>query len=261
MPIHCPFETIRPTQVEFRNIAFEVMNCVYAIHNEFGRFFDEAVYKRELSYRMPGIELELPVTVSHDSFWKVYRLDILACQRGLFEFKAVESIAPRHRSQTINYLFLFDLPHGKIINVRPERVVSEFVNCHRRLALLKNPISYTTGFHSSSPGGAFFYERIMSLLHDWGTGLETALYEEALTSFLGGEERVIQPVPVFGTNGHLYDQRMQLLAPDIAFKLTAFANRWEKFEVHAQRLLQHTTLKAIQWANITHGHVTFKTIR
>jgi hypothetical protein len=36
------------------------MNVVYDIHNEFGRFFDETVYKRELADRMPGMELELP---------------------------------------------------------------------------------------------------------------------------------------------------------------------------------------------------------
>ncbi|MDP1560722.1 MAG: GxxExxY protein [Pirellulaceae bacterium] len=168
MPIYCPIETIRPTQAEFGEIAFDVMNHVFAIHNEFGRFFDEAVYKRELSYRMPGIELELPVTVSHDSFFKTYKLDILASRRGLFEFKAVESIVPRHQSQTINYLFLFNLPHGKIINVRPERVTSKFVNCRNRLALLKNPVTYKTGFQFDSPGGNFFYDRIMSLLLDWG---------------------------------------------------------------------------------------------
>jgi hypothetical protein len=34
------------------------------------------------------------------------------------------------------------------------------------------------------------------------------------------------------------------------------------FEVHSRRrLLQHTSLKAIHWANITNKHVTFTTIR
>ena len=65
MPIHRTTETIRPTQSEFGQIAYDVMNCVYGIHNEFGRFFDEVVYKRELADRMPSMELELPVTVSH----------------------------------------------------------------------------------------------------------------------------------------------------------------------------------------------------
>lgn len=78
MPITRATETIRPTQSEFGQIAYEVMNCVYAIHNEFGRFFDETVYKQELADRMSGMELELPVTVSYGSFSKLYRLDVLA---------------------------------------------------------------------------------------------------------------------------------------------------------------------------------------
>jgi GxxExxY protein len=102
MPIECTTETIRPSQVEFGEIAYEVMNHVYHIHNEFGRFFDEAVYKRELASRMQGLELELPVTVTYGSFRKVYRLDVLAYKQGIFEFKAAESIVARHRSQTIN---------------------------------------------------------------------------------------------------------------------------------------------------------------
>ena len=43
MPINRTIETVRPTQAEFGQIAYEVMSCVYGIHNEFGRFFDEAV--------------------------------------------------------------------------------------------------------------------------------------------------------------------------------------------------------------------------
>ena len=261
MPIHRTTETIRPTQSEFGQIAYDVMNCVYDIHNEFGRFFDEAVYKRELADRIPGMELELPATVSHGTFSKLYRLDVLAHKRGIFELKAAESIVPRHRGQTINYLLLFDLPHGKIINIRPERVGDEFVNCHLRLDTLRDPSVDTTGFDSTVAGASFFHDHLISMIQDWGAGLETGLYEEALTHFLGGDERVLLPVPVIGAKGHLHDQKMRLLAPDVALKLTAFPDRLEAFEVHARRLLQHTSLKAIHWANITHSHVTFTTIR
>ena len=261
MPIHRTTETIRPTQSEFGQIAYDVMRCAYDIHNEFGRFFDEAVYKRELADRMPGMELELPVTVSHGTFSKVYKLDVLANKRGIFEFKAAESIVPRHRSQNINYLLLFDLPHGKIINVRPERVGDEFVNCHLRLDELKNPIVDTARFDSALAGASFFHDHLISMIQDWGTGLETGLYEEALTHFLGGEERVLLTVAVLGAKGHLHDQKMRLVAPDVAFKLTAFPDRLEAFEVHARRLIQHTSLNAIHWANLTQKHVTFTTIR
>jgi len=256
MPIIRTTETIRPTQSEFGQIAYDVMNCVYDIHNEFGRFFDDAVYKRELADRIPGMELELPVTVTHGTFSKPYKLDVLAHKRGIFEFKAAEAIVPRHRGQTINYLLLFDLPHGKIINVRPERVGDEFVNCHLRLEELRNPSVETSYFELSMPGGEFFHEQLMAMVRDWGSGLEIGLYEEALTHFLGGEERVLLPLPVMGVKGHLHDQKMRILAPNVAFKLTALADENNNFESHARRFLQHTTLKAIHWANITTRGVT-----
>ncbi|MBK8035717.1 MAG: GxxExxY protein [Verrucomicrobiaceae bacterium] len=260
MPIHRTTETIRPTQSEFGQIAYDVMECVYAIHNDFGRFFDETVYKRELADRMPGMELELPVTVTHSTFSKLYKLDVLAHKRGVFEFKAAESIVSRHHAQTINYLLLFDLPHGLIINVRPESVGKYFVNCHQRLEELKNPTVDTSRFASDIAGAAFFHDQLLALIHDWGSGLDTGLYEEALTHFLGGEEQVLLPVPVLGAKGHLHDQKMRLVAPDVAFKLTAFTNQLDSFETHARRLLKHTNLKAIHWANITHKHVTFTTL-
>lgn len=261
MPIDRPTDLIRPTQAEFGQIAYDVMECVYAIHNEFGRFFDETVYKKELADQLPGMELELPATVTHGTFSKTYKLDVLAHKRGIFEFKAAESIVGRHRAQTINYLLLFDLPHGLIINVRPESVGKEFVNCHLRLETLKKPSVDTAKFDSSMAGASFFHDQLISLIEDWGSGLDTGLYEEALTHFLGGEEQVLLPVPVMGAKGHLHDQKMRLVAPGVAFKLTSFPDRLEAFQTHAKRLLQHTSLKAIHWANITHNHVSFTTLR
>jgi len=261
MPIIRSTPTTRISQDEFGALAYEVMEHVYAIHNGFGRFFDERVYKRELADRMTGLELEVPVTATYKSFSKTYQLDVLARRCGLFEFKAAEAIAPRHRSQSFNYLLLFDLPHGKIINMRPESVGSEFVNCHQRLEDLKNPVLVDSAFDAKIAGAEFFREMLVSLIRDWGAGLEIGLFEEALTHFLGGDEHVLLPVPVMGTKAHLHDQKMRLLAPGVAFKLTALSDEDNRFESHARRLVQHTTLKAIHWANLTTKCVTFTTIR
>jgi GxxExxY protein len=260
MPIIPSTEVFRPTQSEFGAIAYEVMKHVYDVHNEFGRFFDETVYKKELADRLSGMELEVPVTVTHKNFSKTYKLDVLAHKRGVFEFKAAERIVSRHHGQTINYLLLFDLPHAKIINVHPERVEDVFVNCHQRLADLRNPEVRDTSFDLKIEGGEFFRDMLIPLIRDWGVGLEVGLYEEALTHFLGGEERVLLPVPVIGKKGHLHDQRMRLLAPDVAFKLTSFSEENNNFEPHARKLLEHTTLKAIHWANLTMHRITFTTI-
>jgi hypothetical protein len=37
----------------------------------------------------------------------------------------------------------------------------------------------------------------MPLIEDWGAGLGIGLYEEAVTHFLGGEDRVLLPVPPY----------------------------------------------------------------
>ena len=49
-------------------------------------------------------------------------------------------------------------------------------------------------------------------------------------------------------------------APNVAFKITAPRSRLGEFESHAKRLIGHTTLKTVHWANITQASVTFTTL-
>src|SRR5262245_54843856 len=86
------------------------------------------IYKRALAARRGDVQLEVPVTVTHGAFEKRYFLDVLAAGGGLFEFKAVDAIAARHKAQLIHYLMLVGLKHGTIANLRPEKVAHEFVN-------------------------------------------------------------------------------------------------------------------------------------
>ena len=156
MPIKLPVQTHRVSQQEFGEIAYEVMRHIFAIQNEFGRFFDEKIYKRELAARMSGIVLEVPITVTHDSFWKEYYADVLVQGIGVFEVKAVEAIHPRHIRQTVNYLLLTDLEHAKVVNVRPEMVEHEFVNCSLRLNEQRNPIIREEDWDHVVPGATSF---------------------------------------------------------------------------------------------------------
>ncbi len=261
MPIHCPIKANRISQDEFKHLSNEVMGHVFAIHNDFGRFFDEIVYKKELADRMSGVVLEAEIIVTHGTFSKSYYVDVLINNGGLFEFKVADAIHSRHRGQTLNYLLLLDLAHGKVINMRPESVGHEFVNCTARLADLKNPSIFDTRWNSQIPGACHLRDLLMPLIHDWGSGLEIGLYEEAITHLLGGEENVLMPVPVIGHKGHLVDQRMRLAAPGVAFKITGLQKRLEEFEHQAMRLLKHTHLAAIHWINITQTSVHFITLK
>lgn len=264
MPIIPSIATTPISQEDFGKLAFDVMRHVFAIHDEYGRFFDEIIYKRELSRRMAGLEIEVGVDVVYQTFRKSYFADVIANRSGLFEFKAAEAIHSRHRAQTTHYLLLFGLHHGKVINMRPESVEHEFVNVRANLTELRSPGVTEVSYLPDSPGARDLRKILLGLIHDWGAGLDLALYEEAITHFLGGESNVLCKIPVAGTGGELASQNMRLVAPDVAFKLTAFppnGSSHANFRTHAQRLLHHTPLHFLQWINIHQTEITFTTIQ
>ena len=99
MPISIDADLVIPTQDEFASLAFDVMDCFFKVHNEIGRFCDEKIYKREVAKRFGGIRLELPITLTHREYRKTYFADMLIRRCAIFEVKAAELLAPRHRAQ------------------------------------------------------------------------------------------------------------------------------------------------------------------
>ena len=97
MPVTCPIPLRVLSQEEFGELSFDVMRDVFAIHNSLGRLFDESIYKQALAARRRDVMLEVPIDVSFGPFSKRYFMDVLARASGVFEFKAVDGIAPRHR--------------------------------------------------------------------------------------------------------------------------------------------------------------------
>ena len=58
-------------------------------HSDFGRLFDEKVYKKELSNRLKDVALDVAVDVTHGTFTKRYFADVLVHHGELFKFKMV----------------------------------------------------------------------------------------------------------------------------------------------------------------------------
>jgi GxxExxY protein len=260
MPVSLPMPLRRLSQRDFAEIASEVMRHVFAIHNEIGRFFDEKIYKRELAHRLPGIRLEVPIEIAFDSFRKQYFIDVLAGDGALFEFKAVEALAGRHRAQVLQYLLLCGLAHGKLINLRSEDVEHEFVNSSWELADRIKFGVHVRDWNAALPGVARLQDVLTPMLRDLGTGLEIALYEEVVTHFFGGPDRVEADVAV-EIDGHRPGcQCMRLIGLGVALKITGFDGDLKPFEVHARRLLSHMDLRAIAWVNVNMKTVTFTTL-
>ena len=261
MPISTPIPIRHLSQSEFGEIAYAVMEQVFAIHKEFGRFFDEKIYKRELARRMAGVTLEVPVDVTFGSFTKRYFLDVLMGGGALFEFKCAEEIHPRHRAQLLHYLLLLDLNHGKLINMRTEAVQHEFVNATLTTAARGQFTVDTARWRARSEGAAQLEGILIPMLRELGTGLDLNLYEEALAHLLGGAATMLRDVPVASADDTpLGVQTMRLITAASAFKLTAFKTFQPAYAEHCRRLLTHLPLKAIQWANIAHRQVTLTTI-
>ncbi|HEV7224447.1 MAG TPA: GxxExxY protein [Pirellulales bacterium] len=236
------------------------MQHVFAIHNELGRFFDEKIYKCELARRMPNVRLEEPIDVSFGPYRAKYFIDVLVGEGAIFEFKSAESLTGRHRAQLLNYLLLCDLTHGKLVNLRAEQVEHAFVNTHwDHRARTRFELS-DARWNRDLPRAVELRDFLEALLRDLGTGLEIALYKDAVTQCFGGERQVVADVPV-AIDGHaLGVQRMRLIAPGVAFKITALDDSLPRFENHARRLLAHTNLRAIAWINVTMKQVTFITL-
>ena len=260
MPISLPVPVRRISQPEFADLSFEVMRHVFAIHNEIGRFFDEKIYKRELANRLPGVQLEIPIDLTFRSFQKRYFIDVLVNGAGIFEFKAVDSLAGRHRAQLLNYLLLCDLFHGKLINVRPEDIQHEFVNTHWLHSARTCFDVDSTRWNASLPGSGQLHDFLTAFLHDLGTGLALELYDEAVEGCFGGIDRMEADVGVEIGGRQVGQQRFRLITSDVAVKITGLDGPLGPFEVHARRLLAHVNLRAIAWVNINMKKVTLVTL-
>lgn len=245
---------------EFKARAYEVMRHVFDVHSELGRLFHEKIYQREIAYRVPDARCEVAVDVRFEDFCKTYSLDLLVGGGVIFELKAVESLAERHERQLMHYLFLADLPHGKLVNLRPERVEHKFVN--NVLTRAERTDFTVTGGDWEEIEGVRLKDRMIALLRDWGTGLDLGLYEQAAAHLCGQPPDVESDVAVRLGNRSLGVQRMRLATPDVAIRISALPQkRCAAYLADLQSFLDHTDLRAIRWINIVRPVVHFTTVR
>ncbi len=260
MPIKTSIPITRISQADFGEIAYEVMHRVFEIHNEFGRFFDEKIYKRVLALRLPAVTLEVPVDVVFETFHKQYLLDTLVLDGGIFEFKAADKITPRHRAQLLNYLLLCDVAHGKLVNIRPSTIEHEFVNTQWRFTDRLMFKIARERWNASFPNAKIVHDFLTAFLNEIGTGLETKLYEEAVIHALGNNvQKEVSVCEIVGGQS-IGQQKLHMLCDEVAITVTGLDKSLADFETHTLRLLNHIDLRAIAWINVNLKQVTFTTM-
>ena len=259
MPISCR-HSIRPlSQREFGDIAFEVMGHVFVLHRELGRLFDEGIYQAEIAQRVKNAVLEVPIDVTFGDFCKTYYMDLVVDGGAIFELKTVDVLVPRHKAQLLNYLLLTNSMHGKLVNMRPENVVHEFINTTIRHA---DRVSFSIDDDNwREIGTARIEDLLISLLRDWGVGLDLSLYEAAVGHFFNPQDLLTKPQFRAADGRLLGIQDVPQIAPGIAIRVTAVSQEnLPAFEHHLCQFFRHTSLSALQWVNLTRQVVQFKTI-
>jgi len=260
MPIECSVEIAKLTTDEFKELDYVVMRHAFDSQNCLGRLADERIYQSDLAHRLSSagldVKREIPLRLSHGNFCKVHFLDLVVAEQAVYELKAVKGLTDEHVGQLLTYLYLLDLPRGKLINFRSVAVETRFVNAPLCLAD-RRAFSVDT---SDYCGHADFADLVVGLTRDWGTSLTLALYKEAIVELLGGPEIAEAMVPLERSRFPLGNQRFQMASNDTAFRLTAMNRETSEYQLQLVRLLALSPLRAIHWINVAHHKVTLKTI-
>lgn len=263
MPVRVDADLLVLNQKEFGDLAFGVMEKAFEVHNELGRFLDEAIYRDAIADRLgQEARTEVSIEVVFEEYRKRYSMDLVVANGGVFEMKAVKKLGPTHRSQLLNYLLLCGLSHGKLVNMGGERVEHEFVNTSLTLAERTSFAVADTDWKDPVSGGRSFRDWMVEFLRQIGTGLDMHLYEGAALHFFGGDDVPRQEIEV-SLRGRCLGKREELLVePGWGLRTTTIGRgAVAQFEDHLRRYVRHTSLDGIHWVNITRESVAFRSVR
>jgi GxxExxY protein len=265
MPVKTTVPLIRSNQNNFEKIDYKIMGAAYSIHNELGRLLDESVYQEALNFECDNICLatrkEVPLRVSHKTFFKQYYLDLIVNDGVVYELKVASSISRAHESQLLNYLLLTDLAFGKIINFRGKSVEGRYVSTTLTLEQRRNFTISTEEWQPQTHRCHSIPDLLNDLLHDLGTHLDISLYAEMIHHLVAPNESIDKPVKLYRAGHCIGQQSLPLLNEATALQITSLKSGHQQYQNHLLRFLSHTRLLAIQWINFGPSNIQCITLK
>ncbi len=238
------------SQNAFHALDYQVMGVAFNLHNEMGNLWDEKEYQSELAVqcRTLGLEVfeEVPVSIHHNGFKKTYFLDLLV-SGSVYELKTTSSIANNHETQTLNYLFLTDTRHGKIINFRPDSLTWRFVSTSLHHETRLNYSIETSSCYPARNDAPNILEIMKGVLADWGAYLSINLYKEALCYFLG----------ISLENEH---KRFIPLPQKTLLHISGLSSRKNNLRNNLQKYLNHSSFNELLWINFNQNQIEFSSL-
>ena len=106
----------------YKDEAYQIMGACFEVHRILGHGFLEAVYSEalvmEFKHRKIPFEInkELDIEYKGTMMRKKYYADFVCFGKIIIELKAMESLAPEHTAQVLNYLKATKMRLGLLIN-------------------------------------------------------------------------------------------------------------------------------------------------
>ncbi len=109
--------------LKYEEITGKILGASFEVHKFLGNGFQEVIYQRALAYEMHQAGLEFAREISQDIFYKNLkepigrrRADFIVEGKVLVELKAIIQLEDVHWAQALNYLKMYRLEVGLLIN-------------------------------------------------------------------------------------------------------------------------------------------------
>ncbi len=108
-------------EYKYSELTGKIIGCAMKVHRVVGPEFPEIIYMRCLCIELKKAGLDFEVEVERDIFYEGVkvgsrRLDLLVDKKVIIELKAVTEVEPLFYNQVINYLKIFKIEIGLLIN-------------------------------------------------------------------------------------------------------------------------------------------------
>lgn len=110
-------------KLKYEDITGKILHAAFEVHSFLGNGFQEVIYQRALAYEMHQAGLQFAREIEQHIFYKnlpepigTRRADFVVEQKVLVELKATLQLEDVHFAQALNYLKIYRLEVGLLIN-------------------------------------------------------------------------------------------------------------------------------------------------
>jgi len=110
-------------KLKYKDITEKIIGASFEVHKFLGNGFQEVIYQRALAYEFSQVDLSFAREIEQEIFYKeltepigTRRADFIVEGKVLVELKALKELEDVHMVQVLNYLKVYKLEVGLLIN-------------------------------------------------------------------------------------------------------------------------------------------------